>query len=209
MILKYIHSLMAGALFTVAAAQAPFEGIIRFKTENKAIAETAEVTWFLKNGNSRLDIRSNTPDTKAEMSLYFPKGAAQASMVSTDNGKTTVYPLPYSAFADADFSKAFGATATGRTETVAGFTCEEYTMQTAEGSISCLVSRESGISAGSFPSVILGRGIFGALMQSGVQGIPLKIVSRDFSGNIVLDQEVISVEPGSVSDTRFAVPSLR
>ncbi len=209
MLLKFIHTLVAGALFTAVVAQAPFEGMIRFKTENKAIAETAEVNWHLKNGNSRLDIQSTTPDTKADMSIYFPVGAAQASMVSTDNGTPVVYPLPYSAFADADFSKAFGATATGRKETVAGFPCEEYALQTAEGTITCLVSRETGISAGSFPPVILGRGIFGALMQSGVQGIPLKMVSRDFSGNVVLHQEVLSVEPGTVSDDRFVVPVSR
>ncbi len=207
--LRIIYTIIAGSLFTAATAQAPFQGLIRFKAENKAIGETSEISWYLKNGNSRLDIRSKTAEAQAEMSLVFVKGSAEAKLISTDNGKTVVYPVPYSSFANNDFSGAFGLEATGQKSTFAGFECEEYTMQTANGTVSCWVSKTTGISPASFPSVILGRGIFSVLMQNGIQGIPVKITSKDFAGNVVLDQEMISAEPMNVSDDRFSVPEVR
>lgn len=207
--IRIFHAVSGVILFTAVSAQAHFEGLIRFKAENKAIGEKSEIDWYLKNGNSRLDIRSKTAETDAQMSILLLKGAAEAKLIGTDNGKTVIYPVPYASFANSEFSGAFGLEATGQKTVLAGFECEEFSMHTANGSVSCWVSKNTGISPVSFPPVIVGRGIFSVLMQNGVQGIPVKIISSDFAGNIILSQEMISVEPMSLSDEKFLVPGIR
>lgn len=208
--LKFIYtSLIISGAFIASYAQAPFQGTIQFKAENKAISETSTINWLVKEGNSRLDIRSNTPETQSEMSLYFIKGKGDVKMVSTDQGKQMVYDIPYASFANTEFSSAFSAEATGNKGNYAGFNSDEYIIQTANGTVSCWVSNATGIAPSSFPSVILGRGVFSVLQRNNIQGIPVKITTKDFAGNVVLDQEMISVQAGSLGDNLFVVPDAK
>ena len=192
-----------------AAAQAPFQGTITFKGENKTISETSEVQWSVKDGNSRLDITSHTKEApSASYSLYFVQGQEGVKMTADGgNGKKVIYDVPYSAFANTEFTSAFSVEATGQKATYAGFECEEYVVKTANTVVSCWVSKSTGISTASFPSVIIGRGVFSILQRNGVQGIPLKIVSKDFAGNVILDQEVVSIQAGPVQDNTFVIPA--
>lgn len=195
------------ACMSQAFAQAPFEGVLTFKAENKTISETSTVNWFVKGGNSMLEINSVTKEANANMSLYFVKGQNGVKMVSQADGGTAVYDVPYSAFAKTDFSDAFSVEATGNKGNYGGFACEEYLIQTPEATVNCWVSNATGVSSASFPAIVLGKGIFAVLQRNGIQGIPVKIVSKDYAGNIILDQELVSVQATPVADAKFVVPA--
>ena len=205
--LKQLFIFALSASFIHAAAQAPFQGVIKFKGENKTLSETSDVDWFVKDGNSRLDIKSVTKEAKADMSIYFVQGQDGVKMVGDGSEGKVVYNIPYSAFANTEFSSAFSAEATGKKASYAGFECEEYIVTTSTSVVSCWVSKSTGISPASFPSIILGRGVFSVLQRNGVQGIPLKITSKDFAGNIISDQEVVSIQASSVPENTFVIPA--
>lgn len=200
------------ATFVLAAqvmlAQAPFQGVLKFRGENTSNAEKSELDWYVKNGNSRLDIRSNTPEVKSAFSLYMLQGVATVKMYGDDGkgGKTT-FDIPYSSFANSDFSTAFSAEATRKKSNVAGFECEEYIVKTSEAVATCWVSKTTGINPSGFPAVVLGRGIFAVLQRNGINGIPLKITLKDFTGNLILEQEVLSIEARELPDSFFTLPN--
>lgn len=201
-----ISILMASTLY--ATAQTQFQGVIKFKGENKTFSETSELDWYLKDGNSKLDIKSVTKEANTGFSIYLVQGQPTAQMVAEGgNGQKLVYDIPYSNFANAEFSTAFSAEPTGKKGTYAGYECEEYIVKTANSVVSCWVSKFTGINPSSFPSVILGRGVFSILQRNGVQGIPLKITSRDFAGNVITDHEVVSIQATPVADNTFVVPA--
>lgn len=200
-------AILMGATSVYASAQAQFEGVIKFKGENKTYSETSEMDWYLKNGDSRLDITSHTKEANANMNIFLVQGEGSAKMTSEGNGKKMIYDVPYSAFANAEFSSAFSADATGKKATYAGHECEEYIVKTANSVVSCWVSKTTGITPASFPSIIVGRGVFSILLRNGIQGIPLKITSKDFAGNIIQDTEVVSIQASALPASTFVIPS--
>lgn len=209
MLKPFIISLLTiGSVYV--SAQTHFQGTLTFKGENKSISETSEVVWQVKEGNSRLDIKSHTAAApNVEYSLYFVQGQSAVKMVAESGaGGKKVYDIPHSAFANAEFSTAFSVEATGQKGRYAGYECEEYLVKTANTVVSCWVSNATGINPSSFPSIVVGRGVFAVLQRNGVQGIPLKIVSKDFSGNVISDQELTSIQAQAVPDNVFVVPSL-
>lgn len=196
------------AAFSLGQAQTQFQGVIKFKGENNTYGEKSELDWYLKDGNSKLDIRSNTKDANAAFSIFFTQGQPTVQMTGDgEGGKKLVFDIPYSSFANTEFSSAFSVEATGKKATFAGYECEEYIVKTAETEVSCWLSKTTGIAPSSFPSVILGRGVFSILQRNGIQGIPLKITSRDFAGNVISDNEVVSIQASSVPDNAFIVPA--
>lgn len=209
MLKPFIISLLTvGSVYV--SAQTPFQGTLTFKAENKSISETSEVVWQVKEGNSRLDITSHTAAApNVTYTLFFVQGQNAVKMVaeSGPEGKK-VYDIPHSSFANTEFSTAFSVEATGQKGNYAGYACEEYVVKTANSVVSCWVSNATGINPASFPSVVLGRGVFSVLQRNGIQGIPLKIVSKDFAGNIISEQELTSVQAQPVPDNAFVVPSL-
>jgi hypothetical protein len=202
---SFIIASLFMATSTVALAQAPFEGIIKFKGENKSISETSEVDWLVKGGKSRLDITSHTAEVpNMKTNLYFVQGGVKMQAEDGKGGRA-IYDIPYAAFANSDFSTAFSVENTGKKARYANYECEEYVVRTTNSEVSCWVSLSTGINPSSFPSVVLGRGVFSVLQKNGVQGIPLKMTTKDFGGNITTDMEVISIQAASVSDNEFNV----
>lgn len=203
----FISLLTATSVYV--SAQAPFQGTLTFKGENKSISETSEVVWQVKEGNSRLDITSHTSAApNVAYSLYFVQGQNAVKMVAESGSGKKLYDIPYASFANAEFSTAFSVEATGQKGRYAGYDCEEYVVKTANSVVSCWVSNATGINPNSFPSIVVGRGVFSVLQKNGVQGIPLKIVSKDFAGNIIFEQELTSIQAQPVPDNAFVVPSL-
>jgi len=203
----FISIFTAASLY--ASAQTPFQGIITFKGENKTFSETSEIVWSVKEGSSRLDITSHTKEVpNAAYSLYFVKNQPNVQMVADAGTQKKVYDIPYSSFAKSEFSSAYTVEPTGNKATYAGYECEEYIVRTENTIVSCWVSKYTGINPSSFPSVILGKGVFAVLMRNNIQGIPLKITSKDFAGNVISDQEVVSIQTVQVPESTFVVPSL-
>ena len=187
-------------------AQAPFEGLIKMKEENKTFSETSDIDIYLKNGNARMDINLKTKEYSSILNMYFPKNG-EIKMTADVASKKMVYDIPYSSFANSEFSSAFSSEITGQKATYAGYECEEVVVRTQNSLISCWVSKATGIGPSSFPSIILGKGAFSALQKNNIQGIPLKITIKDFAGNVISDQEIVSIQIQSVPDHNFVVPS--
>lgn len=207
--LKPLFISLLTATSVYVSAQAPFQGTLTFKGENKSISETSEVVWQVKDGNSRLDITSHTAAApNVQYSLYFVQGQAAVKMVAESGSGKKLYDIPHSAFANAEFSSAFSVEATGQKARYAGYECEEYVVKTANSVVSCWVSNATGINPNSFPSIVVGRGVFSVLQRNGIQGIPLKIVSKDFAGNVISDQELVSIQAQPIPENTFVVPSL-
>lgn len=201
---KFIIASAALFLFGFQSRAQVFEGVVRFKAENRALSETSEIDWYSKGKESRLDINSHTPQLpNFPMSLYFIQGQSDVQMLMDKK----IYSIPFSAFETPELATAFAVEPTGQKGRYAGYDCEEYIIRSNNAETSCWISQTTGISpATSLPPVLSGRGVFAALQRNGVQGFPLKITHRDLAGNVLSDQETISIEPRKLSN-ELSVPS--
>lgn len=206
MLRSFTIAIFMGATSMYAAAQAQFEGVIKFKGENKTFSETSEMDWFMKSGDSRLDIKSYTKEATANMSIYLLQGEPSAKMTSEGGGKKLIYDVPYSSFANSEFSTAFSVEATGKKANYAGYECEEYIVKTSNSVVTCWISKATGVPASSFPPIIVGRGVFSILLKNNIQGIPMKITFKDFAGNIIQDTEIVSIQASALPASTFTIP---
>jgi hypothetical protein len=203
---QYILTFLVTALPLFSMAQG-FEGVVRFKAENKKAGEISDIEWYLKNGSSKLKIHAVSKELTSDYCLYFIKNSGTITLTAEGDGKKLKYNLPLSAFSKSEFSDAFYAASNGKTSAMNGFSGEEVIVKTSDMEVQCLVSNSTGLSPDLFPSIILGRGIFNILQRNGISGIPVHILAKDFAGNVVLEHQIIQVSKQGISDNEFIVPS--
>lgn len=203
---KYILTFLVGFLPAIAFTQ-EFEGLVKFKAENKKAGETSEIDWYLKNGNSKLKIHAVSKELTTDYCLYFVKNSGTIILTAEGDGKKLKYNLPLSSFSKTDFSDAFYAATTGKKSAMNGFNGDEVIVKTSDMEVQCLVSSATGLSPDLFPSIILGRGIFNILQRNGIGGIPVHILAKDFAGNVVFEHQIIQVSKQSIQDNEFIVPA--
>lgn len=192
---------------SVSFAQAPFSGMLKMKTENKAAGETATVDCYIKGGNAYMQFNTVSKEVSMQYTLYFLNGQGTVKMTTEGGGKQVYLEIPLSSFSNTEFSTAFSVEETGKKENISGYNCREVIVRTSNSNISCLVSDETGLTSASLPSILQGRGVFAALLRNGIRSFPVRIIATDFSGNIIFSQELTEVKAGEVGDDRFVVPA--
>lgn len=199
-----------------AEAQSDFQGIITYKTITDKT--TGEATIFVKGKKSRQE----TSGGGRTVITITDQGAAKTTTLMPEQRKYMV--MDFKAIAKAagpiprDPAGAKTATngpkvgATGKKETIAGHTCENYRLAGGTTTLELCIATDLGfLSLGGMSSELLNAAAasnpeYGRLIAQFKDGFfPLRTSVLE-GGKVVMASEVTKVEKKSISDDLFLVP---
>jgi hypothetical protein len=185
---------------TVARAQ--FEGTISMHVAGDGGGGT-DVDYSIKGDHVRMDVMTGA------MALYMIGENGRMTMVVPARRMYMEQPAPSPAAQERAASK-LSIKATGRTETIAGYTCEHYTITDADqvGYDACLTKELGNFLAPTNPMARgMSRGAVDAstdiLARLGGGAFPLKV--EKLGGGRTL--EVTKIEKKPLSESMFTVPA--
>jgi len=192
---KTMRGVMVMALMGMSTmhtlAQSTFEGVITMQTSNTAIKETADVTWYLKGEDSRMEFRSMADGVASDYALIVD--AKGTDMVS--KGHVT-------SISQQDL-RTTNASMTLLDETkgvqMNGYECIRRTYTDGKDDITYWVTAALPIGFKDLP-MFMRRNM--PRMEDGL--FPVKMEKRDVVGKVLLTQELRSVNPSKVDATKFA-----
>lgn len=186
------------AAFPVAAAHAQFEGTITMRLSSTSGGSNMQ--YSMKGDRLRIDIGA------ADLGMYVLADNGRMTMVMPAQKVYFQPQLPAAATQGKATSKV-SVKATGRTETIAGYKCEHYTISGGDdGQYDACLSKELGTFMQPM-NPMAGRGAANAssdvLAHLGGNAFPLKV--QKVGGATTL--EVTKIDKKSLDESLFTVPS--
>ncbi len=180
-----------------------FEGAITMHTTSAAAS--SDMVVEVKKDRLRFDTKT-------------PQGDAMHGVFDPTSNKVTVYLDSSKSYTDLDFSTPQAQTNTnpdtsaivksGRHETIAGYDCEDWTVNDPSGKKSevCIAQ---GLAFFDLSSLKGGAGTSSPLARQFREdkSFPLRSVELDASGKELSRMEVTKIEPKSIDDSRFQAPA--
>lgn len=185
---KSILSVFTLLTLNVAVAQ-QFEGIISMNTTNQGLKEEASITWYLKGTDSRMDVRSTADGHTSQYAIIIDgKGT---DMVSQGH----VTPIPSNSMRGAG-----GQTLLSRKEGVSvnGYSCTQAVYFDGQNQTTFWFTEELPITSADLPNMLRTN-----LPSDMEKGFPIKMEKRNPKGDILLSQEVTSVQAATVEVSKF------
>lgn len=184
-----------------------FEGVLEAKTTTTATKEKADVKWFVKNGNSRIEITGTAEGKSTEAVLIFQKSNNQLYLLSNMGGQDAVFTIPQDSLRPALKNTNTLALKMDGTKKVAGHLCYPVKIQSPEGYSECWVTDAVQLSSENFPPALRTKGIIGSLKANGIKGIPLEVTSYNSAGETEFTFQITSILPQAVNDAQFQLPA--
>lgn len=184
-----------------------FEGVIEATTSTKATKENATVKWYLKNGNSRMEITGVADGKPTNSTLLFQKSNNQLYLLSNIGGKEAAFAIPQDSLKVVQKNTNTLAVKMEGTKKVAGHVCYLVKIQSPDGYSECWVTDAVQLSTENFPPALRSKGIIGSLKANGIKGIPLEVVSYNSAGETEFSFQITSILPLAVSDAQFQLPA--
>lgn len=186
---KYLYTLIALVFVGNSFAQ-NFEGVIRMNTTNADQKEEATLTWYLKDGNSRMDISSKAENHNAEYAIISDKKGMD--MVSQGH----ITPVPQAAMKVDNIPQ----TLLSQEEDVEanGYNCTKAVYFDGKNQTTYWLTNDLPITFDDIPFVIKRN-----MPQIKSSGFPIKMEKKSPDGKVILSQDVTSVKATPVSDSRF------
>lgn len=187
--MKFAYILIA--LFTAnwAFAQS-FEGVISMNTTNEELKESATVTWYLKGDRSRMDIVSKAGEYNSEYAVIVD----QNGMDMVAEGHVTAVPqaaMKVDLATQSLVSELEGVSVNGQT-------CKQVVYTDGVNKTTYWLATDLGISFDDIPYIIKRN-----MPKISSEGFPVRMEKRNAEGKIVLSQDVVSVSPTTVDDSKF------
>jgi len=202
--------LAAGLAAGVAlAATKPFEGTIAMTLEHpgpggpgSAAAAPVPMTFQVKGPLTRVDMAAGP---HGAMTMIIDSTRQVMIMLMAAQSMYMEMPMhrPQPA---AGQGKAGKLVKTGKTETILGYACQEYTMQDAGGSTEIWATKGLGTFAGIGGGPGAPRSAWETELASG-GFFPLRTVHRDAAGTVTVKMTVTSITPKPLADALFAPPA--
>lgn len=192
---KTMRGVMLMALMGVSTmqvlGQSAFEGVITMSSSNTAIKETAEITWYLKGVDSRMDFRSVADGVASDYALIAD--AKGIDMLS----KGQVTPIAQQDLRTTNASM----TLLDETKDVQqnGYACIRRTYTDGKDDITYWVTATLPIGFRDLP-MFMRRNM--PRMEDNL--FPVKMEKRDVTGKVLLTQELRSVTANKVDAAKFA-----
>jgi hypothetical protein len=125
----------------------------------------------------------------------------------------TILMVPQKMYMTSQIPASTGSTAsegtftdTGNSEVILGKTCEEWVYTSKKGSSTIWGATGMGFFGGLSGRPNDANSVWAAAVQK--KGLfPLKIVSKDASGNVVMTMEATKIAPGALDASLFQVPA--
>jgi hypothetical protein len=174
-----------------------FEGEVDYNLNAKQHAATTQ--YFMKGKQ----IRANTLINGRESDVIIDMESRQFTMIMTAQQIYTTMAIPES---NSSAINQGTFTDTGRSDVILGKTCEEWLYTGPKGTSSIWGAHGLGNFGGfagkpNDPSAAWAD----ALKHNGL--FPLKIVSKDTGGNVILTMEATQIKPGTLDDSLFQAPA--
>ena len=139
-----LAGLLAGALPARAACaqDAPFEGIVSFRTHEGEEGGAYTVQQYIRKGAIRIDMpaRAQSPNQV----VIIDRQKKQMIMFAPGQPMYMQIPIPDSPRGPAEDEAGVQVTKTGKTETVAGYHCEHWLLKDKTGEYDACVTRQLG-----------------------------------------------------------------
>lgn len=187
--LKLIHTIVS-LVFVASAGAQNFEGVIQLNTTNAEQQEEATVKWYLKDGNSRMDISSKAENYSADYSIISDKKGMD--MVSQGH----VTPVPQVAMKVDNVPQTLLSQEEG--VQMNGYNCTKAVYFDGKNQTTYWLTNDLPISFSDIPFVIQRN-----MPKIKSTGFPIKMEKKSPDGAIILSQDVTSVKATSVSDSKF------
>lgn len=188
--------------FTIMA-YAQTEGVVKMTTTNAATKEKANVEWLMKDGNHKMIINGTADGNNINYVLLFPKGDPNGYMLTEVNGQKAKFDIPASALAKAALSGNISVRISEGTFTVNNFNCKKVIIESDDQILTVWVSTDLPITPDDLPAIMNKGNIMGLLRNNNVDGIPVKIIAKDASGQLQYTQDIESFTPTSVATSEF------
>lgn len=207
--MKIQSSILFILLLTLNAfAQEAFEGIIDMTTINNEMQEKAEIKWYIKNGNHRLDYSGRKGDESYSYTFLINSGNNLMQMLSEIDGKKVVYEIPQNAITNS-IQPGYGSEVqrTDESKLVLGYSATKIKVESPDKISTVWVSDKAPINLKDMPAILLSSSVLKNLKESGIEAIPLEINSTNTGGNLVYSQKITSIQKQGLSDDKFKVPA--
>lgn len=206
--IKYIANFLpiaCMAILSLGANAQSFEGEIDLTTTNPAIQEEAVVRWITSNGNHKLIMNGTANGKSFSYTVLMLKNDGNVRILTEINGEKSMFVTPMSKVTPVNPTLGSAiVTAGSGTTSIAGQSCQKYSVESAEGSSTIFVTTQVKLNLDDLPQLLKTNGIFATLAANGITGLPLSIISRGEDGKVAFSQTVTGIKPGPVSDTEFS-----
>lgn len=188
--MKLINVLSVLLLMTSQIMAQSFEGVITMNTTNEKMKEKATVAWYLKGDRSRMDISSSADGHNSDYAIILDsKGMAMVSeghvtQIASATMKSDMATL-------ALVSEKEGVT-------MNGFTCKQAVYSDGVNQTTYWLTEGVKISFDDIPAVLKRN-----MPQIPSKGFPVRMEKRNKEGKVVLSQDVVSIIPSKVDDSKF------
>ena len=187
--LKHLYTLVA-LLFVGSSFAQNFEGVIKLNTTNLELKEEASVTWYLKNGNSRMDISSKAENHNSEYAIISDsKGmdmVSQGHITPVPQAAVKVDNIPQTLLSKEDGVK------------INGYNCSKEVYFDGKNQTTYWLTNDLSVKFSDLPFMIKRN-----MPKIKSTGFPVKMEKKSPEGKVLLSQDVTSVKATSVSDSRF------
>jgi outer membrane lipoprotein-sorting protein len=213
------------------SSSADFEGMIAMKMENEAQKGT-EMTYFLKGKHTRIEMQVNdNPDGQAVMIWDLDGGKITTLMPARKMYMTTDLKQTVEGMRDAakEMNKSRGApedekfpklTATGKQETIAGYTCEHWLMGDKQDLDICVakglgyfgMGGQSGGDMGGWKNLVFSPKMVAEaashpewvkFLEGGAFPLKMSVIEE---GKVKMTMEATRIERKPLADALFSVP---
>lgn len=189
-------------------AQAAFEGVVDMNTINNELQEKADITWYIKNGNHRLEYTGTKAGESYNYVFLIKSGGNLLQMLSEADGKKVYYDIPRTAITS-NIKADYGAEIEKSEESklIGGFAATKYKVISADKISTVWITEKSPLSISDMPSLLLNNSVLKYLQVSGINGIPVEINSTNTGGALVYSQKINAIKKQQVSDELFEIPA--
>ena len=189
---RFILSLSLVLISIGCFGQKAFEGVLTFNATKPSVKEKGTVIFYMKDGRTRMEVSSHSDALDAEFVLVLDEKGVD--MVSEGTVTRVTDPKPYEGVPNARLL--------GRQEgvTANGFVTDKLTFDTGTGNIIYWLTDELPVSYEQLPQMMKNNMPRSANYGN---GFPVKMEMADADGNIIRTQDLVSVKPTKVSDSRF------
>lgn len=180
-----------------------FEGKLYFRTETyfKDYEENAGITWYIKQGEQRLDYNISGKYKKTYTIIMRNN---IADMYYMNNGKMAIIPLnPVNAVLE-----SYTINNRETNVKVGVFNCTKYSLIVNGGEIDIWISDLVQPSLKVFPE-FMQKGYLRIAASLDAKGFPVKIIKKDNSGRVVFAQTLMSISTENTSEDVFNIEQLQ
>ncbi|MCF8462240.1 MAG: DUF4412 domain-containing protein [Flavobacteriales bacterium] len=187
--MKTIFTLLILTMTSWSMAQ-NFEGVITMNTTNEAMKEKASLTWYLKGNKSRMDISSQAGEISTEYAIIadekgldmVAEGHVTAiNKAALDLGLQTVTLLSEKSAVQMN-----------------GYACKQEVYFDGKTQTTYWLTDALGLAFNDIPAIIRRN-----MPTIDSNGFPVRMEKRNAEGKVVLTQDVVSVKPSKVEDSKF------